>query len=105
MYYNRIIQAALAAADAPSDLVQIVTGNAEAGSALVTGGVGKLIFVGSTAVGRRVMAAAAETLTPVVLELGGKDPIIICSDADIGHVSHTLAFLLYPPCLASVRLK
>ncbi len=51
--------------------VQIVTGYAEAGSALVGGGVGKVIFVGSTAVGKKVMAAAAENLTPVVLELGG----------------------------------
>lgn len=86
MYYNEIIQAALVAASAPLDLVQIVTGYAEAGSALVSGGVGKLIFVGSTGVGKKVMAAAAETLTPVVLELGGKDPIIICGDADIDHV-------------------
>ena len=46
-----------------------------------------MIFVGSTEVGRKVMAAASKTLTPVVLELGGKDPIIICSDADIDHVS------------------
>ena len=69
--------------------MQIITGYAEAGSALVTAGVGKLVFVGSTAVGRKVMAAAAETLTPVVLELGGKDPVIICGDADLDHVSAT----------------
>ena len=66
--------------------MQIITGYAEAGSALVTGGVEKVIFVGSTGVGKKVMAAAAESLTPVVLELGGKDPIIICEDADIDHV-------------------
>ena len=66
---------------------QVVTGYGEAGSALVQGGVGKVIFVGSTEVGRKVMAAASKNLTPVVLELGGKDPIIICSDADIDHVS------------------
>lgn len=67
--------------------MQVITGYAEAGTALVSGGVGKVIFVGSTAVGRKVMATAAESLTPVVLELGGKDPIIICSDADLDHVS------------------
>ncbi|KAL6755042.1 Aldehyde/histidinol dehydrogenase [Haematococcus lacustris] len=85
-YYGRAIQAALAAAGAPQHLVQFVTGYGEAGQALVTGGVDKLIFVGSTAVGRKVMAAAAETLTPVVLELGGKDAFIVCQDADISQV-------------------
>ena len=49
-YYGRIIAAALAAVRAPPDLVQIVTGYADAGQALVTGGVDKLIFVGSTEV-------------------------------------------------------
>lgn len=47
----------------------------------------KVIFVGSTVVGKKVMAAAAETLTPVVLELGGKDAFIVCDDADVAPVS------------------
>ena len=64
-------------------------GYAEAGSALVTSGVGKLIFVGSTGVGRKVMEAAAATLTPVVLELGGKDAFVVCGDADLGAVLPT----------------
>ena len=64
----------------------IITGYAEAGTAIVQGDVGKVIFVGSTAVGKKVMAAAAKKLTPVVLELGGKDPIIVCDDADVPHV-------------------
>lgn len=46
----------------------------------------KLTFVGSTAVGKRVMAAAAPNLTPVVLELGGKDPFVVCDDADLEQV-------------------
>ncbi|KAJ9528462.1 hypothetical protein QJQ45_020356 [Haematococcus lacustris] len=54
------------------------------------GGVDKLIFVGSTAVGRKVMAAAAETLTPVVLELGGKDAFIVCQDADVSQLSQVV---------------
>ena len=50
-----------------------MTGYAEAGNALVTSGINKLIFVGSTEIGKKVMQAAAQNLTPVVLELGGKD--------------------------------
>ncbi|GIL95004.1 hypothetical protein Vretimale_1119 [Volvox reticuliferus] len=85
-YYGRMIEAALEAAGAPADLVQIVTGYGEAGNALVTGGVDKVIFVGSTQVGKLVMRAAAETLTPVVLELGGKDAFIVTEDADLNAV-------------------
>ena len=66
--------------------MQLVTGYAEAGAALATGPINHLIFVGSTGVGRQVMAAAAQRLTPVTLELGGKDPFIICQDADLQQV-------------------
>ena len=55
------------------------------GNALVTGGTDKVVFVGSTGVGRMVMKAAAETLTPVVLELGGKDPFIVLEDAALSQ--------------------
>ena len=64
-----------------------MTGYSEAGQALVTSGVDKLIFVGSTGVGKAVMRSAADTLTPVVLELGGKDAFIVCDDADLKQVS------------------
>ena len=88
-YYGRVIDAALEAAGAPPGLVQIVTGYGDAGGALVTGGVEHVIFVGSTAVGKKVMAAAATTLTPVTLELGGKDAFIVCDDADVTAAVHT----------------
>ncbi|KAL4856021.1 Aldehyde dehydrogenase 22A1 [Chlorella vulgaris] len=89
-YYKAIIDAALAAAGAPPDLVQIVTGYGEAGQALVTSpDVGKLIFVGSTQIGRKVMEAAAANLTPVVLELGGKDAFVVCGDANLDMVLPT----------------
>jgi len=61
----------------------VVTGAGETGAALARSGVDKLSFTGSTATGRKVMAAAAETLTPVLLELGGKDAMIVAADADI----------------------
>jgi len=85
-YHRRVLSAALDAAGAPADLVQVVTGYAEAGNAVVTQGSDKVIFVGSTQVGKKVMAAAANTLTPVVLELGGKDPVVILDDADVKSV-------------------
>ncbi len=52
-------------------------------------GADKVIFVGSTVVGKKVMAAAAANLTPVVLELGGKDAFIVCEDADVKGVVQT----------------
>jgi succinate-semialdehyde dehydrogenase/glutarate-semialdehyde dehydrogenase len=49
--------------------------------------VGKVVFTGSVATGRKVMAAAARNLTPVVLELGGKDAAIVCRDADLDRAA------------------
>uniref|UniRef100_A0A7S4NUP9 Aldehyde dehydrogenase n=1 Tax=Guillardia theta TaxID=55529 RepID=A0A7S4NUP9_GUITH len=80
-FYGRLIDLCLQAAGAPRNLVQIVTGYGEAGEALITGGADKIIFVGSVQVGRKVQEACAKTLTPLVLELGGKDPFVICEDA------------------------
>jgi len=69
--------------DVWGDIVQVVTGGGATGEALVRSGVDKVAFTGSAATGRRVMAAAADTLTPVLLELGGKDPMIVAEDADV----------------------
>ena len=65
------------------DALQVVTGLGETGAALCRAGVGKLAFTGSAPTGRRVMAACAETLTPVLMELGGKDAMIVDDDADV----------------------
>jgi aldehyde dehydrogenase (NAD+) len=62
---------------------QVVTGLGDTGAALCRAGVDKVAFTGSTATGKRVMAACAETLTPVVIEAGGKDAVIVDADADI----------------------
>jgi succinate-semialdehyde dehydrogenase/glutarate-semialdehyde dehydrogenase len=66
-----------------SDVLQVVTGGATTGAALVDARVDKIMFTGSVATGRKVARAAAEHLTPVVLELGGKDPMLVLEDADI----------------------
>lgn len=64
-------------------VLQVVTGLGETGAALCRAGVDKVAFTGSTATGKRVMAACAETLTPVIIEAGGKDALIVDEDADL----------------------
>ncbi len=64
-------------------VLQVVTGFGDTGAALCRSGVGKLAFTGSPATGRRVMATCAETLTPVVIEAGGKDALLVADDADL----------------------
>jgi acyl-CoA reductase-like NAD-dependent aldehyde dehydrogenase len=66
-----------------ADVFQVVTGFGETGGALCRAGVDKLAFTGSARTGRTVMAACAETLTPVLMELGGKDAMIVDDDADV----------------------
>jgi len=62
---------------------RVVTGLGDTGAALCRAGVDKLAFTGSTATGKKVMATCAETLTPVVIEAGGKDAVIVDHDADL----------------------
>jgi succinate-semialdehyde dehydrogenase/glutarate-semialdehyde dehydrogenase len=64
-------------------VLQVVHGTGEVGAALCRSGVDKLAFTGSTATGKKVMAACAEGLTPVLLECGGKDAMIVDADADL----------------------
>ena len=68
----------------PVGLVQVVHGEAEIGAALVADpGISKVFFTGSVSVGRRVAASAGARGCPVVLELGGKDPMLVFADADL----------------------
>jgi succinate-semialdehyde dehydrogenase/glutarate-semialdehyde dehydrogenase len=64
-------------------VLQAVHGLGDVGAALCRSGIDKLAFTGSTATAKKVMAACAETLTPVVIEAGGKDALIVDADADI----------------------
>jgi acyl-CoA reductase-like NAD-dependent aldehyde dehydrogenase len=68
-------------------VLQVVTGSGETGAALCRSGVDKLAFTGSAATGRRVMAACAESLTPVLMECGGKDALIVAEDADVAQAA------------------
>ncbi len=74
-------------AQLPEGLVEIVTGDGSTGAALVDVGVDKIIFTGSVATGKRVAEAAAKQLIPVVLELGGKDPMIVLEDARLANAA------------------
>jgi acyl-CoA reductase-like NAD-dependent aldehyde dehydrogenase len=68
-------------------VLQLVTGLGETGAALCRAGVGKIAFTGSTRTGKKVMAACAETLTPVLMECGGKDAMIVDDDADVAKAA------------------
>jgi acyl-CoA reductase-like NAD-dependent aldehyde dehydrogenase len=74
-------------AQLPKNVLQVTTGDGRTGAALVEAGVGKIMFTGSVETGKKIAANAAETLTPVVLELGGKDPMIVFADADLEKAS------------------
>ncbi|MFM1968293.1 MAG: hypothetical protein RL590_1150 [Actinomycetota bacterium] len=66
-----------------ADVFTVVTGTAETGVALTQSSVGKISFTGSTKTAKKVAATCAELMTPVVLECGGKDPVLVDRDANI----------------------
>ncbi|MGI6487786.1 MAG: aldehyde dehydrogenase family protein [Syntrophomonadaceae bacterium] len=67
----------------PSGVIQVLHGGGEVGQALVQAGPDKIFFTGSAATGKQIMAAAAEQLIPVQLELGGKDAMVVLADAPL----------------------
>jgi acyl-CoA reductase-like NAD-dependent aldehyde dehydrogenase len=85
------LKSLLHAAGVSRDVFQVVVGDGATGAALIrsrgTTGIDKLVFTGSVATGKRIAAAAAERLLPVVLELGGKDPMLVLDDADVDVAS------------------
>ncbi|MCG8669152.1 MAG: aldehyde dehydrogenase family protein [Pseudomonadales bacterium] len=91
-----------------TDIVQIVNGFGDTGAALVRSGVDKILFIGSVENGRRIIEGSAEHLTPVIMELGGKDPMIVCDDADLDKAVHSAlggCFInLGQNCIASERI-
>jgi acyl-CoA reductase-like NAD-dependent aldehyde dehydrogenase len=77
---------------APQPVLQLLTGDGRTGAALVTAGVDKVAFTGSAATARKVMALAAESLTPVIAECGGKDALIVDADADLNAAADAAAW-------------
>ncbi len=92
------LQRLLHAAGLEPDLMQVVIGAGEAGAALIESPIHKLIFTGSVATGKRVGEAAARRLLPVVLELGGKDPMIVLGDADVDIASSGAVWAAFMNC-------
>jgi aldehyde dehydrogenase (NAD+) len=74
------------------DLLQVVVGYGETGAALCRAGVDKVAFTGSSRTGRAIMAACAETLTPVLIEAGGKDALLVDEDADVDAAADAAAW-------------
>lgn len=90
------------------DLIQAVQGYGETGAALVRANVDMILFIGSVKNGRRVIEGSAERITPVVMELGGKDAFIVCEDADLEQAVHAALAGCYvncgQNCVASERI-
>ena len=86
--FVQLVRDALVAEGQSPELVQVVQGYGATGQALIAGGIDSLVFIGSVGNGQRVLEAAAKTITPVVLELGGKDPFIVCDDANLEQAAH-----------------
>jgi succinate-semialdehyde dehydrogenase/glutarate-semialdehyde dehydrogenase len=74
-------------AGVPADVFQVVVGDGSTGAALVEAPIDKIVFTGSVRTGKRVAEAAARKLLPVLLELGGKDPMLVLEDAHLDVVT------------------
>jgi acyl-CoA reductase-like NAD-dependent aldehyde dehydrogenase len=81
------LAALLYGAGVPKDVFHVVPGDGTTGAALVNSEIDKLVFTGSVSTGKRIAQVAAVRLLPVVLELGGKDPMLVLEDADIDVAS------------------
>src|SRR6202167_4733947 len=81
------LESLLRAAGVSKAVFQVVVGDGATGAALLHSRIDKLIFTGSVATGKGIAVAAAERLLPVVLELGGKDPMLVLDDADVDVAS------------------
>jgi acyl-CoA reductase-like NAD-dependent aldehyde dehydrogenase len=93
-----LIERLFADAGFPKDLVTVVQGGGEVGQALIDADPDKILFTGSVATGRRVAEACAKRLIPTVLELGGKDAMIVLADADLDVAASAAVWGSYTNC-------
>jgi acyl-CoA reductase-like NAD-dependent aldehyde dehydrogenase len=93
-----LIEKLFAEAGFPKDLVIVIQGGGEVGQALIDAAPDKIMFTGSVATGRRVAEACAKRLIPSVLELGGKDAMIVLADADLDVSASAAVWGSYTNC-------
>ena len=86
-YSSALVGDYFAEAGLPAGVLEIVMGDGQTGADLVNAGVNKISFTGSVATGRKVAEACGRQLIPVTLELGGKDAMIVCADADLDRAA------------------
>jgi len=86
-YSGKLVGDLFHEAGLPEGVLTVLLGDGETGAALVDCGVDKVAFTGSVGTGRRVAESCARQLLPCSLELGGKDPMIVCGDANIERAS------------------
>ena len=91
-FAGRLVADLFEAAGLPEGLLQVLLGDGSTGAALVESGVDKISFTGSVATGRRVGEACARNLISCTLELGGKDAMVVCSDADMERTTSGALF-------------
>jgi acyl-CoA reductase-like NAD-dependent aldehyde dehydrogenase len=93
-----LIETLFASAGLPKDLVTVIQGSAELGQALIEAACDKILFTGSVETGRRVAEACAHRLIPTVLELGGKDAMIVLADANLDIAASGAVWASYTNC-------
>ncbi len=104
-----VLMDVLADADLPAGLINVVTGGADTGAALIKHPDVRLVsFTGGVAGGRAVAKQAAEAISPVILELGGKSPQLVLVDADLELAARGIVGGIFPPagqsCIAGSRV-
>ena len=87
-----LVRQLLETLDLPGGVFQMAHGDGRVGAAIADAGVDKIIFTGSTATGRKILVSAAQHLTPVTMELGGKDAAIVLPDADLDLAARGIAW-------------
>src|SRR6476620_9127806 len=106
-FSTMLMQECMRAAGLPDGVMQVATGRGATGAALIEH-VDYVMFTGSVATGKKVGAKAAETLTPVSLELGGKDPMIVLRDADLERAANAAVFYSFQnsgqTCISTERV-